>query len=41
MTIFWEIVHNLIAHPLLIFSMIGTLAEDFHDFTARKMGTHA
>ncbi|MDB5200563.1 MAG: hypothetical protein JWO92_2526 [Chitinophagaceae bacterium] len=31
----WSIIHNLIAHPLLIF---GTKwADRFHDWTADKM----
>lgn len=33
--IFWEIIHNLIAHPLLVTRT--RWAERFHDYTARKM----
>jgi hypothetical protein len=32
---FWYIVHNIIAHPLLIFNT--KWAEKFHDWTANKM----
>lgn len=32
---FWSIVHNLIAHPLLITG--ATWADKFHDWTADKM----
>lgn len=32
---FWEIVHNLIAHPLLITGF--KWADRFHDWTANKM----
>ena len=31
----WNIIHNLIAHPLLITNT--KWADNFHDFTANKM----
>lgn len=32
---FWYIVHNVVAHPLLILRVSWT--ETFHDWTAEKM----
>lgn len=31
---FWDIIHNVIAHPLLIFRT--RWSERFHDWTAKK-----
>lgn len=36
MTRFWWVVHNLIAHPLLVTGWAW--AERFHDWTAERMG---
>lgn len=35
MKTFWYIVHNMLAHPLLIFSWKWT--DRFHDWTAERM----
>lgn len=34
MRLFWHIVHNLIAHPMLILLFNSRLANWFHDITA-------
>lgn len=34
---FWYILHNVFAHPFLVFSLLGEIAESFHAYTERKM----
>ena len=36
--LFWEGVHQLLAHPLMFLSFRSKWADLFHDYTANKAG---